>query len=196
MTDKELRRLKRVDLLELLIAQTRENDRLKEELAEVRAQLAERDLVLNEAGSIAEAALRINGVYQATQAAVDQYIRSIQQLGAKQRQSWEDMERKARARADEYLREATEKCRRMEAEAVRRRDAILAQPPRQGAPAPQPVTPVPAPPPAAEPVPVPEETPTPEKKPKAAPKKTAGKAPAPEKKPKPAAKKTPKTAGQ
>lgn len=175
MTDKELRRLKRVDLLELLIAQTRENDRLKEELAEVKAQLAERDLVLNEAGSIAEAALRINGVYQATQAAVDQYIRSIQQLGAKQRQSWEDMERKARARADEYLREATEKCRRMEAEAVRRRDAILAQPPRQGAPAPQPVTPVPAPPPAE---PVSEE------------------APAPEKKPKPAAKKTPKTAGQ
>lgn len=169
MTDKELRRLKRVDLLELLIAQTRENDRLKAELAEVKAQLAERDLVLNEAGSIAEAALRINGVYQATQAAVDQYIRSIQQLGAKQRQSWEDMERKARARADEYLREATEKCRRMEAEAVRRRDAILAQPPRQGAPAPQPAP--------AEPVPQ--------------------EAPAPEKKPKPAAKKKPpKTAGQ
>lgn len=169
MTDKELRRLKRVDLLELLIAQTRENDRLKAELAEVKAQLAERDLVLNEAGSIAEAALRINGVYQATQAAVDQYIRSIQQLGAKQRQSWEDMERKARARADEYLREATEKCRRMEAEAVRRRDAILAQPPRQGAPAPQPAP--------AEPVP--QEAPAPEKKPKSAAKR-----------------KSPKTAGQ
>lgn len=116
MTDKELRRLKRVDLLELLIAQTRENDRLKEELAEVKAQLAERDLVLNEAGSIAEAALRINGVYQATQAAVDQYIHSIQRLGAQRRAGWEKMER-----------ETAEKCRQMEIETRRKCEAMLAE---------------------------------------------------------------------
>ena len=116
MTDKELRRLKRVDLLELLIAQTRENDRLKRELAEVQSRLAERDLVLEEAGSIAEAAMRVNKVYQVAQAAVDQYIVSIQRLGAQRRAGWEKMER-----------ETAERCRQMEIDTQRKCEAMLAE---------------------------------------------------------------------
>lgn len=127
MTDKELKRLKRVDLLELLIAQIRENDRLKKELAEVQGQLEERNLVLEEAGSIAEAALRINKVYQAAQSAVDQYINSINRLGAKKQQSWTQMEQKAKDTADRYLREAQFKCQSMEAETRRKCEAMLAE---------------------------------------------------------------------
>lgn len=127
MTDKELKRLKRVDLLELLIAQIRENDRLKKELAEVQGQLEERNLVLEEAGSIAEAALRINKVYQAAQSAVDQYINSINRLGAKKQHSWTQMEQKAKDTADRYLREAQFKCQSMEAETRRKCEAMLAE---------------------------------------------------------------------
>lgn len=127
MTNKELKRLKRVDLLELLIAQTRENDRLKKELEEAQAQLEERDLVLEEAGSIAEAALRMNKVYQTAQAAVDQYIVSIQKLGVKKQQSWEKMEREAKQRAEQYLQDSLAKCRSMEAETSRKCEAMLAE---------------------------------------------------------------------
>ena len=116
MTDKELKRLKRVDLLELLVAQTRENDRLKRELEEALGRLEERDLVLEEAGSIAEAAMRVNRVYQVAQAAVDQYIVSIQRLGAQRRAGWEKMER-----------ETAEKCRQMEIETRRKCEAMLAE---------------------------------------------------------------------
>lgn len=77
MTDKELNRLKRVDLLELLIAQSRENDRLRAELEEARSKLEAKELLLKEAGSIAEAALRLNKVFEAAQAAADQYILSV-----------------------------------------------------------------------------------------------------------------------
>ena len=77
MTEKELKRLKRVDLLELLIAQSRENDRLRAELEETRSKLEAKELVLKEAGSIAEAALRLNQVFEAAQAAADQYILSV-----------------------------------------------------------------------------------------------------------------------
>lgn len=114
MTDKELKRLKRVDLLELLIAQTRENDRLKKELEEALSRLEERDLVLEEAGSIAEAAMRVNKVYQVAQAAVDQYIMSIQRLGAQKRADWEKMER-----------ETAERCRILEIETRQKCEAML-----------------------------------------------------------------------
>lgn len=77
MTEKELKRLKRVDLLELLIAQSRENDRLRAELEETRSKLEAKELVLKEAGSIAEAALRLNQVFEAAQAAADQYVLSV-----------------------------------------------------------------------------------------------------------------------
>lgn len=77
MTDKELKRLKRVDLLELLIAQTRETDRLRAELEELKAKMAERDLVLAQSGSIAEAALKLNEVFEAAQAAADQYVAGV-----------------------------------------------------------------------------------------------------------------------
>lgn len=117
MTDKELRRLKRVDLLELLIAQTRENERLKAALDEARTQLAERELALEEAGSIAEAALQVNKIFQTAQAAADQYLASVQQLGAQRQRDWEAQEAAAKARADAYLQEVTERCRRMEEEA-------------------------------------------------------------------------------
>lgn len=77
MTDKELKRLKRVDLLELLIAQSRENERLHRELEEVRGKLEAKELALEQAGSIAEAALRLNKVFEAAQAAADQYVLSV-----------------------------------------------------------------------------------------------------------------------
>lgn len=77
MTDKELKRLKRVDLLELLIAQSRENERLQAELEQTRSKLEAKELILEQAGSIAEAALRLNKVFEAAQAAADQYVLSM-----------------------------------------------------------------------------------------------------------------------
>ena len=77
MKQENLTKLKRVDLLELLIAQGKEIDQLTEELARAQEELSQRRLVLDNAGSIAEAALRINGVFEAAQAAADQYLENI-----------------------------------------------------------------------------------------------------------------------
>ena len=79
MTDKELRRLSRTDLLEMLLEQSKEVERLQQELAEARQQLEERRIMTEEAGSIAEAALRNNRVFEAAQAAADQYLENIRQ---------------------------------------------------------------------------------------------------------------------
>lgn len=77
MTDKQLRKLSRGDLLQLLLEQIKENERLREQVAELSRQLNERKIVLEKAGSIAEASLMLNGVFEAAQAAVDQYLENI-----------------------------------------------------------------------------------------------------------------------
>ena len=77
MRERDLRKLSRADLLELLIEQVKENERLTVRLAEKEAQLQERRITLEKAGSIAEAALALNGVFAAAQAAADQYLESL-----------------------------------------------------------------------------------------------------------------------
>ena len=80
MTEKELRRLSRADLLEMLIDQSLELEQTKKKLAAAEEALASRVIEINSAGSIAEAALRLNGVFEAAQAACDQYVQNINLL--------------------------------------------------------------------------------------------------------------------
>ena len=74
MTEKELRRLSRAELLEMLLAQTEENRQLKKELQEAEEALEDRRIAIEESGTMAEAALRLNGVFEVADRAVQQYL--------------------------------------------------------------------------------------------------------------------------
>lgn len=112
MTDKELHKLSKRELLEMLLEQAKEAERLTGLLAETERELHhmeetyerlrdrldkkdlqiktlketlekerhKREIELREAGSIAEAALRLNGVFEAAQKAADQYLESIREM--------------------------------------------------------------------------------------------------------------------
>ena len=77
MTDKQLKKLKRVELLEIMHMQSQKIEELEAKLADAESQLADRQIVLDEAGSIAEAALRLNDIFAAAQKAADQYVESV-----------------------------------------------------------------------------------------------------------------------
>lgn len=77
MTDKELRRMSRSELLEMLIEQMEENERLKQSLAQAQAELLDRRITIDRTGSIAEAALALNGVFEAADKAARQYLENI-----------------------------------------------------------------------------------------------------------------------
>lgn len=77
MTDKELKRLKRVELLEIMYMQSQRIEELELKLAEAERQLESRAILLEEAGNIAEASLQLNGIFEAAQAAADQYIMNV-----------------------------------------------------------------------------------------------------------------------
>jgi hypothetical protein len=79
MTDRELHRLSRKELLDLLIQQSKETKNLQERLDAAEEQLASRRIEVENAGSIAEASLRLNGVFQAAQEAADQYLENVRQ---------------------------------------------------------------------------------------------------------------------
>ena len=72
-----LRKLSKLQLLELLAQQERELQALRKELEEKNAALVDRRIQIENAGSIAEAALKINGVFEAAQKAADQYLESL-----------------------------------------------------------------------------------------------------------------------
>lgn len=80
MTDKELHKLKRSELLEMMIAQGKEIERLQKCLSEAEEELRNRRIVMENAGSIAEAALQLNHIFETAQQAADQYLESVRQL--------------------------------------------------------------------------------------------------------------------
>lgn len=114
MTDKELQKLGRRELLQLLLDQAKETDRLSKLLRDTEGQLSQmeegyerlrerldqkdakihelqttlqaerekRETDLSEVGSIAEAALRLNGVFDAAQEAANQYLQSVKEFYA------------------------------------------------------------------------------------------------------------------
>ncbi len=84
MADRELKRLSRRELLEMLLAQSRENDALRQRIEELKIRLQERENELEEAGSLAEAVLRMNGVFAAAEAAAEQYVENVHRMSAQQ----------------------------------------------------------------------------------------------------------------
>lgn len=117
MTDRELHRLSRHDLLELMLASGREAEELRGRVAEMEAQIQQledtyerlrdrldqkdaqihqlrdllqeertkREIELEDAGSIAEAALRLNGVFDAAQKAAEQYVYNVRRMYERQK---------------------------------------------------------------------------------------------------------------
>ena len=78
MTEKELRKLNRYELLEMLLAQGKKLERLERELAEANERLAQRQQIVATSGTMAEAAMRLNRVFEAADSAVKEYLSNME----------------------------------------------------------------------------------------------------------------------
>ena len=106
MTERELRRLSRTDLLELLLAQRKENEQLRCLLDQTQAQLADRTIKINNAGSIAEASLQLSGIFDAAQDSCQYYLDNIRQLSERQNVVCLQMEAETKEKCDRMVEEA------------------------------------------------------------------------------------------
>ena len=91
MNDKKsrsmLKKLSRQDLLEMLIAEEKRIEQLEKQLEEAQAELQNRKIQIDSSGSIAEAALKLNGIFEAAQRAADQYLENVKQQTETEREA-------------------------------------------------------------------------------------------------------------
>ncbi len=117
MTDKELKHLSRGELLQMLVDQIEENNELKEKLANAQKELESRKITAEKAGSMAEASLALNGVFEAADAAAQQYLENIKNLSDRQEDICREVQAKAEEKVIKIIREAEEYKRKSYAEA-------------------------------------------------------------------------------
>ena len=106
MTERELRKLNRTDLLELMLQQSQELEHLRAELDKANKQLANREILIGQAGSIAEASLQLNGVFAAAESACAQYMENIKNLSSRQEALCAQMEQKTKLKCEKMLSDA------------------------------------------------------------------------------------------
>ena len=133
MTDKDLRKLNRVELLQMLLEQGKQNDALRAQLDQANAQLASRQVALDEAGSIAEAAMQLNQVFASAQRAADQYLENIRTLSGRQEAVCAKREAESRSKCEQMLAETQKKCQSLEEQTRARCEAMTSEAERKSA---------------------------------------------------------------
>lgn len=100
MTDKQLRHLSKADLIDIIYQMKQTEEELRDELAQTQEKLDKRELKIGEAGSIAEAVVGLSGVFEAAQAAADEYLAQIRTANADTERRCAEMVAQAQARCD------------------------------------------------------------------------------------------------
>lgn len=77
MTDKDFKKLSRLELVDIIYELQKRFLEKEKEIETLKAELAEKEIRISSSGSIAEAAIKVNDVFESAQAAADQYLRSV-----------------------------------------------------------------------------------------------------------------------
>lgn len=102
MTEKELKKLNRYQLLELIILQTEQINELENQLSRAKEQLEAQQIQASQAGSIADAALQLSGIFKAAQTAADTYLQNVK----RHTENADRIEEEAKASAEQLLKTA------------------------------------------------------------------------------------------
>ena len=114
MTEKELRRLRRTELLELLVEQGRIVERLQKEVTTLRAEAEERRISIEKAGSIAEASLGLTKIFDDAQEASKIYLENIERRSEEQDRINAAREEESKKKAEQLIMTTAKKCSDME----------------------------------------------------------------------------------
>ena len=106
MKEQDLKKMSRTDLIQLVMEQERSMDALQARIITMERQQRERSFRMKKFGSLAEASLQLNGVFEAAQRAANQYLESAAQLSAACKQQ--------KLESDRLLAKTKEECRKMQ----------------------------------------------------------------------------------
>lgn len=106
MTDREFKKLSRAELIEILYELEKQKEEKDAEIERLHKKLDEKILHVLDAGNIAEASLKLSGVFEAAQAAADQYLLSIKSAAEDQVKKKEELEEQRQVILEEARRKA------------------------------------------------------------------------------------------
>lgn len=115
--EKDLKFLNRTELIDVIYQLKKNEQALQAENAELKRQLKLRRITSDSAGSIAEAALSLSGVFTAAQDAADQYLAEIAQRRRDIETDYNTLIKRGQERAEAMLREAELRCAQLNAQA-------------------------------------------------------------------------------
>lgn len=104
MTDKELRKLRRADLVEIIYRLQQEKEALQNEFEQTRQTLSEenarlmerlqnREVKIANAGSLAEVAASLTGLFEHAQETVELYLYNIKNMQKRENEKLEEIDR-------------------------------------------------------------------------------------------------------
>ena len=106
MTERQLRKASRPELLKMLQQSRQENDDLRQRLEQTQSQLQSRQLAVDQSGTLADAALKLSGIFEAAESACQYYTENIRTLSGRQEEICRKMEQESREKCDRMLEQA------------------------------------------------------------------------------------------
>ena len=111
MTDKEFKRLNRAQLIDVIYQLQLQIDQLEDKNGELERALSDKRLRISTVGSIAEAALEINGCFADAQRAAEQYLDEIRAMRTEAEAERDRILAEAREEAADIIAEAKKETR-------------------------------------------------------------------------------------
>lgn len=110
MVSKELKKLSRRELVDIIYQLKKNEQLLQDEIASLREALQDRRIHLSTAGSIAEAAVSITNIFSSAQAAADLYLQEIICMKQETEIECAKMIDEAKQQAAEIIAESEQQC--------------------------------------------------------------------------------------
>ena len=111
MEQKDLKKIKRRELLELMLEQAKRIQELELEIKDLKSELDAKKIKIKESGSIAEAALKLNNIFEDAENAVNQYYENFKENCKKIEIS---IKKEATLEKNRIVKETLEKCKKKE----------------------------------------------------------------------------------
>ena len=114
MISKELKRLSRRELVDIIYQLKKNEQKLQEDMAALEESIQEKRIRISVAGSIAEAAMDITNIFSTAQRTADLYLREISYMKTSAEEECSNMLAKAKETAAQMLADSKQQCEDMQ----------------------------------------------------------------------------------
>lgn len=121
MNDKKLRKIGKKELLEILLSQAKRIEELELELEDTKKKLESKKILIEESGSLAEASLKLNNIFEVAQQAADQYLLNVKE---KCKKIENDVRKTCQIKKNKIIKETEKVCKQKKQEKQEKKEKI------------------------------------------------------------------------